>query len=358
MALLSSIKRQDWFLNLSFFIIAAAGLVTVASAKPELFWYQVLWVVSASIIILIFSGVDWRPLINYRWVIVGLYLGSIALLVLNLFLSPVIKGTRGWLALGPLRFQSAELAKVIFLITLAYFFSRRHIGIAHLRNLIPSLVYLMVPVALILLQPDWGTALIFFGIWIGFLLVSGIRPQHLFFGLAIVAVAGFFIWNFNLQSYQKERIIGFFQPNYDLRGINYSVSQSRIAIGSAGWLGKGFRQGTQVQLHFLTEPATDFVLAAWTEEWGLLGAFVILVAFGCMLYRIIRIGLFSRNNFSQFVCLGTAIMFLIQFSLNAGSALGLLPVVGVTFPFFSYGGSSFLTKAVLLGIIQSIATKI
>ena len=140
----------------------------------------------------------------------------------------------------------------------------------------------------------------------------------------------------------------------DPLGINYNVIQSKIAIGSAGFFGKGFGQGSQVQLGFLPEAQTDFIFAAFTEEWGMIAGIFLLVAFAVMVFRIIKIGLAADNNFSRFVCLGTVVLLIVQFVLNTGSNLGLTPVIGVTFPFLSYGGSSLLTNFILIGIIQSV----
>ena len=199
--------------------------------------------------------------------------------------------------------------------------------------------------------------LVLLGVWIGFLLVSGIRWRHLVVGLGLFLLFTALSWNFLLKDYQKERIIGFLEPAYDPLGINYSVIQSKIAIGSGGLLGKGFRQGTQTQLGFLTEPTTDFIFAALIEEWGLVGGFLALALFLLIVFRIVKIGLGAENNFSKLLSLGTVILFLLEFSLNVGSNIGFSPVVGVTFPFLSYGGSSLLTKAMLIGIIQSIEAR-
>lgn len=358
-----ALKRHDWFLNAALAVVAAASLIILASISRELFLLQALWFILGGAVIAVSSLFDWRPLTNYPWVILGFYAASVVLLVLNficigpaLCLGPLIRGTRSWLVLGPLRFQTAEFAKTAFLILLAYFFAKRHVGIARPRTILKSFVYCIVPAVLVLKQPDMGSAMVFFGLWAGFLLVSGIRLRHALAGALLVAVVVAGGWNF-LKSYQRERIAGFIRPSYDPLGINYNVNQSKIAIGSAGFLGKGFKQGTQVQLGFLPEPATDFVIAAFIEEWGLAGGAVVIGAFLMFLLRIVAIGLRAGNNFFRFICMGAVIMFLFQFLLNAGSALGMLPVVGVTFPFMSYGGSSLLTSAFLVGIIQSIAVR-
>lgn len=355
MDILHSLKRHDWVLNAAVLIVGAASVITVWSVAPDLFPYQLAWFAAGLIFMAAISLVDIRPFMSYRWIMVGFYFFWVALLVVTLLVAPQVRGVRGWIPLGAFRFQTSEFAKVMLLMLLAYFFARRHVSIAHPGIIFASFIYMMIPAMLVFLEPDWGSALVFVGLWIGFLLLSGLRPRHLALGLVAIVVVGFLSWNFFLAPYQKERIVGFFEPEYDPLGVNYSTIQSKIAIGSAGWWGKGIHQGTQAQLGFLTEPATDFIFAAFIEEWGMAGAIVLIAVFVAFLTRIIRIGLHARDNFGRFVCLGTVLMFLIEFFLNVGSNLGLVPVVGVTFPLLSYGGSSLLSKLMLLGVIQSVS---
>ncbi len=350
-----SLRRQDWLLTGAFLILAVASLTVLASVNIRLFWIQGAWFLLGLFFILSIGRFDLKPLLAYRWTVPSVYLGSAAFLLLTLFFAPVTRHARSWLVVGPFRFQPAELAKVALILLLAYFFAKRHVHIAHLSTLAKSFLYWAIPAGLILFQPDWGSAMVVTAIWIGFLLVSGMRWRHLAIGFFLFAITAFLSWHFVLAPYQKERIVGFLNPAYDPLGINYSVSQAKIAIGSGGFFGKGFRQGTQTQLGYLTESSTDFIFAALAEEWGFFGILVVSAGFFLLLFRIVRVGLRSEEGFSQFVCLGTAILFLTEFTLNVGSNLGLSPVVGVTFPFLSYGGSSLLTKALLLGIIQSIA---
>ena len=230
-------------------------------------------------------------------------------------------------------------------------------GIARWHNILIPFFYFLLPVGLVLLQPDLGSALILFGIWVGYLFISGARKKHLLIGLIIFALAAAWGWQGFLKDYQQQRIIGLFRPDYDPLGINYNVIQSKIAIGSAGFFGKGYQQGTQVQLGFLPEAATDFIFAAYVEEWGFVGAAALLAAFLTMIFRIIAIGVRGENNFTKLICLGTVAVFVLHFVFNVFSNIGLLPVIGLPFPFFSYGGSSLLTNAVLVGIIQSIVIK-
>ncbi|RJP43826.1 hypothetical protein C4587_02545 [Candidatus Parcubacteria bacterium] len=211
-----------------------------------------------------------------------------------------------------------------------------------------------MPAGLVVIQPDLGSAAVLFGIWFGFLLVSGLPPRRVVVALLAFAIAGGFAWSNVLQEYHRERIMGLFYPERDALGVNYSMIQSKIAIGSGGFLGKGYGQGSQTQLGFLTEPATDFAFAALIEEWGLASGVVVLGAFLALIYGILKIGMAAEHNFEKFVCLGTALAFIAQFLLNAGSATGITPVVGVTFPFLSYGGSSLLTSFFLVALINAI----
>lgn len=351
---MSFIKSLDWKLNLAALFLMAAGLTSLLSTAPSLFYKQLLWIVFGFVLIFLIIRFDWRPYINYRGVIFGLYFLSILLLIATYFLAPTIRGIKGWLPLGPFSLQISELAKLILIIFFAHFFSRKHIGIGRISILITSFIYFLIPGFFIALQPDFGSVLILFCLWFGFLLVSGIKYRHLIIALIIFSILGIIVWQGVLKDYQKERILGFFFPGRDPLGINYSVIQSKIAIGSAGLFGKGFQQGTQSQLGFLPEAQTDFIFTAFVEEWGLLIGLLIVLVFGALILRIIKIGLNADNNFNRFICLGTAILLIVQFVFNIGSNLGLTPVIGVTFPFLSYGGSSLLTNLILVGIIQTI----
>jgi rod shape determining protein RodA len=195
---------------------------------------------------------------------------------------------------------------------------------------------------------------IFFGIWFGFLLLLGLPWRRVVVAIAVILLAGGLIWSYVLKPYHRARIVGFLDPNANALGINYSAIQSKIAIGSAGFWGQGYGQGTQAQLGFLSEPSEDFIFAAFIEEWGVVGGIVIVTAFLFLIFQILRIGLLADENFEKFICLGTAIMLGVQFLLNTGSTTGLMPVIGVTFPFFSYGGSSMLANFFTLSLVNSI----
>ncbi len=355
MATFTLFKRQDWFLNTALFGLVAISLLVLRSIGKELFIQQIGWAVIAVLVIFICAHIDWRALAAYRWIIVGLYVLAIVLLAATYFFAPPIRHTRAWLVLGPLQFQVSEFVKVVMIIFFAYFFAKRHIGIARLGTIIRPFIYFLIPALFVLAQPDMGTAIVLFCIWAGYIVVSGLPIKHLLVGFLGIVLIVILAWFSVLKPYQKERIVGLFQPNYDPLGVNYSTIQSKIAVGSGGWFGKGFGQGTQVQLGFLPEAGTDYIIASLVEEWGFFGGLVAIGLFLLLIMSIIRVGLAAENNFYRFVCLGACILFLTQFAINLGSALGLLPVIGITFPFLSYGGSSLLMNAMVIGIVQSAA---
>jgi len=349
-------KKIDWPLIFSVLFILLCSSVSLASTSPVKFKQQLVWYVIGIFIFFLILKINWKPITNYWGIIIGIYFFVIFLLLITLFLAPSIRGARSWLKIGSVLIQPSELVKFSLILLFAKFFSRKHISIARISNLFSSFIYFAIPALFIIFQPDFGSALILFFIWLGFLLVSGIKWRHLVIALIIFLIFGAFAWNKILKEYQKERILGFLFPTRDPLGINYSTIQAKIAIGSSGLFGKGFGQGTQSQLGFLPEAQTDFILAAFIEEWGILLGILLIIAFFVMITRIIKIGLETNNNFDRLFCLGTAILFLIQFVFNAGSNLGLMPVVGVTFPFLSYGGSSLLTNFILIAMVESIAT--
>jgi rod shape determining protein RodA len=341
------------FLPVGFILVFS--LVALSSISRNLFLLQLVWLLFGILFLIVFANVDWRSLFNYRWLSWGFYLFTIFLLLVAYLAGPTIRGTRGWLIIGPFNFQPVELVKIALIIAYAQYFSRRHLIIARWKTILTSFILFIVPAGLVALQPDLGSALILFGIWFGFLLTSGLPQKRVLAAFLLFVIVGVFGWHYGLKEYHRQRILGVFYPEQNVLTINYSVNQSKIAIGSAGLLGKGYGQGSETQLGFLTDPATDFILAALIEEWGIVVGLLVVAALLVLIVRILRIGSLTRLNFEKFICLGTAMVFGLHFLLNAGSTVGIFPVVGVTFPFLSYGGSSLLTNFFLLAMIYAIA---
>lgn len=335
-------------------VLLAAGLVTLSAISPHLLYLQLLWLALGIGLVALFSRLDWRSVFNYRWLIWGFYFFVLGLMLFAYLRGPLVRNTRSWLVFGPFTLQPAEFMKVALIFLYANYFSRRHFTIARWRNIATSFVFFVMPAAVAVLLPDLGSAVIFFGIWFGFLLLSGLPLRRILVAVLVFVLAAGLIWLYVLRDYHRARIIGFLYPQQNVLGVNYSATQSKIAIGSAGLFGKGYGQGTETQLGFLSEPSEDFILAAIIEEWGMIGGLVVLGAFLFLVWQILRIGALADENFEKFICLGAAMVLGVQFLLNAGSATGLLPVVGVTFPFVSYGGSSMLADFFLLAIVNSI----
>ena len=350
-----ALLKTDWGLSSTAILLMAIGLITLASNPvSDFFWRQLVWVFIALVLIFGLPLINLRAIFNYRWLILGIYFFVLSLLVITYFFAPTIGGVRSWLQVGPVQVQASEFMKAALIILLSSFFALRHVAIAQPRVILISFLYFLIPTILVLLQPDLGTSLALFGIWFGYLLVSELPLRHIAIACLAFILVGILAWNFGLAEYQKERITALFSPEADPLGVNYSVLQSKIAIGSAGVFGKGFGQGTQVQLGFLPAAETDFIFSAFVEEWGLVGGLFVIAAFLYLIYRILQLGMGSYNNFAKFISLGTAITLFIHFSVNLGSALGLLPVIGISLPLVSYGGSNLLTIATLIGIIAGV----
>ena len=337
-----------------FAALAGASLLTLSSVSTSFFVSQLLWIGLGVAFIAGARLVDWRGVLASPAAYVP-YALAVVLLVAVLLFGPVVRNIRGWIVIGPLSFQPVELAKLGIILLYARYLSRAHATIARYATLAASLAVVLIPVGLVALQPDLGSAVILMGTWFGCVVASGLPRRRVLAALGVGVVGVALAWSLVLAPYQKARILGVLHPERDPLGVNYSTNQAKIAVGSAGWFGKGYGQGTQVQLRFLTEPQGDFVLASFAEEWGMAGALAVLAAFFALVIGILRVGAATHRNTERLLCLGVALSFTIQAAINAGSTLGLLPVVGVPFPFLSYGGSSLLTSAALLGIVNAIA---
>jgi rod shape determining protein RodA len=333
-------------------ILLTCSLLVVSSVSRHLFYLELLWIALACVMLIILSRLSLRVIRNARWLMYSLYGISVAMLVFVLAKGPIIRNARSWIVLGPINFQPIELVKIALILLYATYLSRRYIGIEQWKTIIASAIFFIIPAALVALQPNLGSALVLFGIWYGTLLVSGLPWRQTVALFGIFLIGGALIWSFALHDYQRNRIKGFLYPNQDVLGINYHATQSKIAIGSGGFFGKGYHQGTQVQLGYLAVPESDFAFATLTEEWGLLGALVVLFSYGWLTFRILKIAQSANNNFEKYICLGTLITLSLQFLINTGSETGLLPVIGLPIPFLSYSGSALMANMFLIGLVN------
>jgi rod shape determining protein RodA len=349
------LKNVDGVLFLAALLLVLAGLVTMNSfvGSSRFFERQILWLVVSIIVFLIASSVDWNFLKNTR-VIITLFFLSVGSLFLLFVLGSVFKGAQSWFDFGAFSFQPTDPIKLVVILILAKYFSRRHIEIANIRHILVSSFYMFVIFILVFLQPDFGSAIIIFFLWLGMVLVSGISKKHLLavFLTGVVAFGG--LWLFVFKPYQKARIVNFIHPLTDIRGSGYNAYQSMIAVGSGQLFGKGIGYGTQSKLQFLPEYQTDFIFAAFAEEWGFVGVIILFTLYGIVFWRILRISFRGGSNFEVLFGMGLAILFMVQSVVHIGMNIGLLPVTGNTLPFMSYGGSHLLSEFLGLGILMGM----
>ncbi len=348
-------KRIDWLLVVSVLALVGAGLVTMKSFTTRSYFFnrQLLWLGLGLAVFFLLSQIDFRFL-RRSGLLVAIYTGLLAILTGLLFLGESIKGARGWIDLGPFSFQPADFMKLSLILILAKYFSRRHIEIAHLKHILVSGLYALLPFGLILLQPDFGSAVIIFALWLGLVMVSGVSKKHLAIVVVVAIVALTFLWLSVFTQNQKDRILTFLNPLGDVQGAGYSAFQSTIAVGSGQLFGKGVGFGTQSRLNFLPEYETDFIFAAFAEEWGLIGVLFFFALFGIVIWRVMKIAIRGATNFETLYGVGLAIFFVSHFVINVGMNIGLLPVTGLTLPFTSYGGSHLLTEFIGLGILMGM----
>lgn len=351
----SSSQKMDWLIVFAVVPILAAGLITMKSFTGEsgFFGRQLLWGVLSFIAFFLASRIDVRFLKRSN-IALGVYGISMLFLVAVLIAGNVVNGAKSWFSFGAFSFQPSDIVKIALILLLAKYYSRRHVEIRHVKHVVISAVYMLIPLLLIFLEPDFGSAIIIFLIWFGMTLVSGISKKHLavVFMIMVTAFAG--LWLFVFKPYQKERIINFLNPYYDIRGSGYNAYQSRIAVGSGGLFGKGVGFGTQSRLQYLPEYQTDFIFAAFSEEWGFIGALFLLILYGLLIARIIKAAFTGATNFETLFATGFAIMLLSHILINVGMNIGIMPVTGITLPFMSYGGSHLLVEFTALGLLMGM----
>ncbi|KKS33853.1 MAG: Rod shape-determining protein rodA [Parcubacteria group bacterium GW2011_GWC2_42_13] len=351
------VKNIDWVLLAATAPIILAGLITMntfgEAGRSYFFFRQILWLVIALGIFFAFSFIDWRFLKSGH-LLFALFVSSLAFLGMLFVFGTRFKGALSWFNLGIFSAQPSEPVKLLVILVLAKYFSRRHVEIADVRHIIVSGVYAFLPAALIFFQPDFGSAVIVGLIWLGMILVSGVSKKHLLLVILMGAVIFAFSWFYLLEPYQKMRVKTFVNPFIDPQGAGYNALQSMVAVGSGQLLGKGVGFGTQSRLEFLPEYQTDFIFAAFAEEWGLVGVSLLFFFWGLLIWRILKNASLGQGNFEKFFGLGLAIFLMAHFAVHTGMNVGVLPVTGVSMPFMSYGGSHLITIFAGLGILMGM----
>ena len=361
-AALLRLRSADLILALAVFALVAFGLAAIYSVELSQSDGDFLNLKKQAVAAVIGIGIFlFAAVSNYRLLkgyAIPLYVLGVALLGAVLVFGHTVRGTTGWFAFGPVSFQPVEFMKVALAVTLATYVSeraRREIG---LRELLETAGIVAIPVGLTMLQPDLGSALLLLGMWAVVLLFAGLKKRYIFSLLALFSVVSLVAWEFLFKDYQKERILTFVNPSLDPGGEGYQVAQAIIAVGAGGWLGRGLGFGSQSQLKFLPESQTDFIFAVIAEELGFFGVCLVFVAFGLLFFRILHHATRARDTFTSMLFVAIGGLLFVQFVVNVGMNIGLLPVTGITLPLVSYGGSSLLFTLFLLGVAEGMSISV
>ncbi len=348
--------RLDWVLLGAAVALASLGWITLrggAEGNPVLMAAanrQLLWLALAGGIVLVMQFTDYQ---RVGRMVPLLYVANAALLVAVLVFGARVKGTRGWFDLGPFRFQPAETMKIVTALALAQWLAIRPEGLGRVRDLAPAFALAAVPIGLVLLQPDAGTAMVFGVLLMGMLYWAGV-PRRILVGLLLLGLLlGAAAVPF-LKTYQRERILVFIDPERDPRGAGYNVLQSKVAVGAGGLWGRGWREGTQSRLGFLPEHHTDFIFASLCEQFGAVGAGVVIGLYVLVGARMLRAIESARDRFGALVVAGLGTLFMFHAVFNIAMTLGMVPVTGIPLPLMSYGGSFMLATGLGLGIVANV----
>ncbi len=355
------LKNFDYQLLLIMLAISFYGLLVLSSATQgvssgEHFFYvkkQATWLTAGIGVLLITISINYLHMYRWSWY---LYAGNLAILIAVLFVGKEDVGAYRWIDLKVFDFQPSELAKIIIILTLARFLVDNEEKLKNFVSLFPFLLHVSLPMLLIFLQPDLGTALVFIAILFGMLYMAGVPWKN----LLIIAGAGLALsplfW-MRLLDYQKLRLLVFLNPDLDPLKFGYQLKQSMIAIGSGGLAGKGLYQGSQARLQFLPAQHTDFIFSVLGEECGFLGALLLLLLYFLLIYRIFKIGSLAKDKYGVLVCTGIATMMLFQILVNIGMTLSIMPVTGLPLPFMSYGGNSLFLNMLSIGVVLNIGMR-
>jgi len=346
----------DSVLFFSVLSLSLLGLVTMYSHVGDnaFFNRQLIWILLAVVGLLAAMVPDYRFLRTGN-IAFFFYVITIGLLLLVLVIGEITLGAQSRFDLGLFSLQPSDPAKLVLIIVLAKYFAKRHELIGDFKHIIVSGAYATLIFGLVFIQPDFGSAVILFFVWLGLVLVSGIKLRHLLTVFTLGAVVLGLMWQFVFFDYQKDRIMTFLDPLSDIQGAGYNAYQSTVAIGSGQLFGKGIGYGTQSKLLFLPEYETDFIFAAYAEEWGIFGVVLLFGLFSLVVWRLLVHAVEGASNFERLFAAGVCILFVAHFFVHIGMNIGLLPVTGTTIPFLSYGGSHLLTEFIAVGMVMGMA---
>ena len=351
----------DWTLLGIVLLIASIGILNLYSAAAKIetvgapfYLKQIFWLLIGLAAMVTIAFVEYRFYSDFAYIV---YAIALVLLLIVLAYGMITSGAQRWVKIGPLSFQPSEFVKISFILALAKFFHRPADRKGYSLKQLPfPFLLLLMPMALILKQPDLGTAIILLLVFFSVLIFVKIR----WFSLLAIGMTGAaavpVLWNF-LKGYQKKRIITFFNPELDPLGAGYHLMQSKIAVGSGGILGKGFMKGTQSKLGFLPGQQTDFIFSALGEEWGLVGSLFVIGLYVALILWGLRIAVQAKDRFSAILAFGVVAMLFWHVFINVGMVLGMMPVVGIPLPLLSYGGSFIVSTLIGVGLLLNVSMR-
>lgn len=354
-------SREGCDVKLLFAVIISVifGIVMINSATASMGSTKYVLVQSLAFLIglsvaLVLAFMDYAILKQLRFLAMG---AGLALLVLVLILGfgREDTGTQGWINLGFVNIQPAEIAKVCFLVSFSAHVSKLKEDINSIPNVLLLLLHLAVPVALILLQPDMGTAMVFVFMFIVMMFFAGISYKYILTAAGVGVAGALSAWFLFLKDYQKDRLLTFLNPESDPLGAGYHIIQSKIAVGSGQLFGTGYKNGVQTQMGYLPEKQTDFIFSVICEEMGFIGAIAVIILLFFIIFRIFINARRARDTFGEMLCTGAGAMLLFHTLENIGMCINLLPITGIPLPFFSYGGSNMITSMIAIGIVLSVS---
>ena len=355
------IRDIDKVLLISTILLVLFGILNIYLAKKgeNFATKQFVWFIVSLVALYIFMAIDYRVLYNYVPIF---YWGGVGLLILTRFVGSVRGGAKGWITFGPVSLQPAELAKIGMILMLAKKLEEMDLEINNLKNFFTLVFYAAVPVAFIIVQPDMGMTMVSFFIVLGIFYVAGLDGRVIGGGLLALFLSIIIVWNSGLiQDYQKGRITSFMNPEANMSGSGYHLSQSLIAIGSGGVLGNAPSLANDASTGYaaqhVPEVQTDFIFAAIAEHFGLIGVLFLLLLYGLLISRMITIARTSKDIFGSIICLGLVSYFLFALLQNIGMTIGLVPITGITLPLISYGGSSLLTTIMSIGLVLNVGMR-
>ncbi len=355
-------RKIDWTLIVTVLFLASFGLAAIYSVALGQglgeflnFKKQLIWLVIGFGVMIFFANFDYYYWQRLGWV--GYLFGFLLLILVLTPLGSTIRGTRGWFSLGGFSFQPVELMKIFMIIILADLYSRYSHTLHKIYHLIFIGLVVALPLLLVILQPDLGSAMVLFFTWFITFLFFTKNKWHIVLIVALMLMSFIVAWFFLFQDYQRDRILTFIDPSLDPLGRGYNVHQSIIAVGAGRLFGRGLGFGSQSQLKFIPESQTDFIFAVIAEELGFVGVIFIISFFGLIFYRMYKIVKGARDDFGMFLVLLIMALIFVQVFINIGMGVGLLPVTGISLPFVSYGGSFLVTAMMLLGIVLNIHKK-